>query len=123
MDFPQTLGAAIVLGSTLGATVAGFSAYRQKNLVVLLRESNNDYKDRNAQLEADNERYKTQIKELQTDVAQLKREKTLPLEKLTKLVISQHQDMQRSMIQLTKALNSTVSVMKGQNDKPRTSSK
>lgn len=122
-DFTQTLGAAIVLGSTLGATVAGFSAYRQKNLVVLLRESNKDYKDRSDQLEAERDELRVKVKTLQDDVAQLKREKTLPLERLTKLVISQHKDMHQSMIHLTKALNTTAMAMKGNNDSPRKSTK
>lgn len=104
MDFVQALGAAIVLGSTLGATVAGFFAYRQKSLVSLLRESNQDYKDRNEQLEKERDELKKTVEQLQADVKQLKAEKMMPLESLTKLIIKQHAQNQKNIIALTKAI-------------------
>lgn len=97
MDFIQILAGAIVLGSTLGATVAGFFAYRQKTLVSLLRESNSDYKDRNVQLESERDELKKDVDKLKDTVARLEQEKRLPLEKLTDLIIKQHMAQLNSM--------------------------
>lgn len=110
MDFVQILAGAIVLGSTLGATVAGFFAYRQKSLVSLLRESNNDYKDRNVQLESERDELREVIIKLKDSVHKLENERRLPLEKLTKLIVTQHAENQESILQLTKAIskNNTV---------------
>lgn len=96
-DFIQILAGAIVLGSTLGATVAGFFAYRQKSLVSLLRESNSDYKDRNVQLEQERDLFKADVIKLQDAVKRLEQEKRLPLEKLTSLIINQHTAQLASM--------------------------
>lgn len=90
MDILQTLGAAIVFGSALGATLAGFFAYRQKSLVTVLREANNDYKDRVEQLEQQRDSMVKDNKSLADRVKQLESEKRLPLEELTTLVIKQH---------------------------------
>lgn len=104
MDFIQILAAAIVLGSTIGTTVASLFAYRQKSLVTMLRESNADYKNRVDQLVSDGELKDKQIADLTTDVAQLKREKMLPLDNLTKLVIRQNAETNKSIMNLTKAI-------------------
>lgn len=107
MDFVQILAGAIVLGSTLGTTVASVFAYRQKSLVTMLRESNSDYKLRVEQLEDERESLKKIIETLQADVGQLKREKTLPLDNLTKLVesnILQSRQTDKSILELTKVL-------------------
>ena len=119
-SFIQSLAAAIVLGSTLGSIVAGFFAVRQRSLVTLLRESNNDYKQRNEQLEAERDELKVIVEQLRTDVAQLKREKTLPLENLTRLVIEQNAKTQKSIMSLTAELKKQRTQ---QNDKTRRSSK
>lgn len=89
-DFVQILAGAVVLGSTLGATVAGFFAYRQKSLVTLLRESNGDYKERNEQLESERDELKHDVVKLKDAVDRLEKEKRLPLEKLTQLIVQQH---------------------------------
>jgi len=90
VDIIQTLGAAITFGSALGATIAGFFAYRQKSLVTVLRESNNDYKERVEQLEEDRDSKKREVESLTTRIMFLEREKQLPLEELTKLIMQQH---------------------------------
>lgn len=97
VDYIQILAGAIVLGSTLGATVAGFFAYRQKSLVTLLRESNSDYKDRNEQLETERDDLKKDVSKLKDAVDRLEREKRLPLEKLTQLIVQQHTAQLASM--------------------------
>jgi 3-hydroxyacyl-CoA dehydrogenase len=99
-----TLAVAITGGSTLGATIAGFFAYRQKSLVTLLRESNKDYKERVEQLESDRDRFEKLSKEQTAEIAQLKAEKALPLDNLTKLITSQHQLLISAITELTKAL-------------------
>lgn len=90
MDFIQVLGAAIVFGSTLGATLAGLFASRQRSLVKLLREANNDYKERVEQLEKDRDDDRRTIQQQAAEIKQLKSEKALPLQQLTKLIVSQH---------------------------------
>ena len=104
MEFLQLLGGAVVLGSALGTTVASLFAYRQKSLVTMLRESNKDYKDRVDQLVADGESKDTLINQMRKDIDQLKREKTLPLENLTRLVISQNAETNKSIMALTNEL-------------------
>lgn len=102
----STLAVAITGGSTLGATIAGFFAYRQRSLVALLRESNKDYKDRVEQLEDDRDRLTAVTKSQADEIAILKAEKTLPLDNLTKLITSQHQMLIAAITELTKALAS-----------------
>lgn len=104
MDYLQAIGAAITFGSALGAIVAGFFAQRQKSLVTLLRESNKDYKDRVEQLEADRDRFEELSKKQADEIADLKRQKMLPLEQLIKLVTQQHADTQKSIMALAKAI-------------------
>lgn len=108
-----TLAVAITGGSTLGATIAGFFAYRQKSLVVLLRESNADYKERVGQLEEDRDRFEKLSKTQSEEIAQLKRERQLPLENLIKLVTSQHAATLLAITNLTEA------IAQKQNIKPR----
>lgn len=93
MEFLQVLGAAITFGSALGATVAGFFAYRQKSLVTVLRESNNDYKERVDQLIEEREELNKKIDFLTESVKRLEKEKQLPLDRLTKLVMSQNKQI------------------------------
>lgn len=100
-----TLAVAITGGSTLGATIAGFFAYRQKSLVTLLRESNQDYKERVGQLEQDRDRLEKLSKEQTAEIAQLKAEKALPLENLTQLITSQHQLLIAAITELTKTIS------------------
>ncbi len=102
----STLAVAITGGSTLGATIAGFFAYRQKSLVTLLRESNADYKERVGQLEQDRDRFEKTTKEQADEIAKLKAEKALPLDNLTKLITSQHSVLISAISELTKALSS-----------------
>lgn len=101
----STLAVAITGGSTLGATIAGFFAYRQKSLVTLLRESNKDYKDRVDQLEKDRDTDRETINKQADEIKQLKAEKALPLDNLTKLITSQHQVLISAITELTKALS------------------
>lgn len=104
MDYLQIIGAAITGGATLGAIVAGFFAQRQKSLVTLLREGNNDYKERVEQLETERDQLKKDFQSMKDEFAQLKKEKALPLEKLTKLIMTQHAENQESIMALTQAL-------------------
>lgn len=99
-----TLAVAITGGSTLGATIAGFFAYRQKSLVTLLRESNADYKERVGQLEQDRDRFEKLSREQADKISRLESEKALPLDNLTKLITSQHQMLIAAITELTKAL-------------------
>jgi predicted PurR-regulated permease PerM len=100
----STLAVAITGGSTLGATIAGFFAYRQKSLVTFLRESNQDYKDRVEQLESDRDRFEKLAKDQADEIAQMKAEKRLPLENLTALITSQHSALVDAITGLTNAL-------------------
>ena len=115
MDYIQYVGAAITFGSVLGGIVAGFFARRQKSLVVLLRESNNDYKERVSQLEDTVDRQDTQIKKQDDEIKQLKAEKALPFENLIKLITKQHAQTNKSIMQLAKAIENSTSVKKGKN--------
>lgn len=99
-----TLAVAITGGSTLGATIAGFFAYRQKSLVTLLRESNTDYKERVGQLEQDRDRFEKLSKEQAEKITRLESEKALPLDNLIKLITSQHQTLISAITELTTAL-------------------
>lgn len=101
----STLAVAITGGSTLGATIAGFFAYRQKSLVTLLRESNKDYKDRVEQLEQDRDRFEELNKKLVAEITALKREKELPLKELIELITSQHNATFSAITELTKAIS------------------
>lgn len=102
-----TLAVAITGGSTLGATIAGFFAYRQKSLVTLLRESNKDYRERVDQLEKDRDRFEKMTKEQAEEIALLKREKELPLKNLIELITSQHTATLAAITGLTEALTAT----------------
>jgi hypothetical protein len=102
-----TLAVAITGGSTLGATIAGFFAYRQKSLVTLLRESNKDYKDRVEQLEEDRDRLERVTKDQAEEIAQLKREKELPLKNLIELITTQHTSTFDAITKLADALAKT----------------
>jgi response regulator of citrate/malate metabolism len=96
VDLLETLGAAIVAGSALGATIAGFFAYRQKSLVTVLREGNQDYKERVDQLERDREFDQRQLEEQARQIEALQQEKRLPLDELTRLIVEQHSEQIRS---------------------------
>lgn len=113
MDYLQAIGAAITFGSALGAIVAGFFAQRQKSLVTLLRESNNDYKERVEQLEQERDDLKKAVQALRDEVQELKRQRALPLEKLVKLVTQQHADTQKSIMALAKAIEAETKNNKG----------
>lgn len=99
-----TLAVAITGGSTLGATIAGFFAVRQKTLVTLLREANGDYEKRVKQLEDDRDRLDKSDKEKAARIAQLEAEKALPLEKFVELITSQHTTTLSAITELTKAM-------------------
>lgn len=92
MNFLELLGAAITFGSALGATLAGLFATRQRSLVTLLREANNDYKDRVGQLETDRDSLQIVVKKQAEEINRLKSEKALPLKQLTELVAQQHKE-------------------------------
>ena len=100
----STLAVAITGGSTLGATIAGFFAYRQKSLVTLLRESNKDYKDRVEQLEEDRDRFERLTKEQADKIKRLEDEKTLPFKNLIELITSQHTATLTAITELTRAI-------------------
>lgn len=107
----STLAIAITTGSALGATIAGFFAYRQKSLVTLLRESNKDYKDRVEQLEEERENLKKMIDDLNSRVKAMEQEKALPLEELTKLIIEQHTQQIKSTDKTTKELGALAKII------------
>ncbi len=100
-----TLAVAITGGSTLGATIAGFFAVRQKTLVALLREANGDYEKRVKQLEDDRDRFEKLNKEQTAEIAQLRAEKALPLENFIKLITSQNDATLSAITALTQAIS------------------
>lgn len=119
----STLAVAITGGSTLGATIAGFFAYRQKSLVTLLRESNSDYKDRVDQLEKDRDDDRKTIEQQTVEIAQLRNEKALPLENLITLITSQHTSTLTAITELTKALAAATGTNKPKPQRRRTAKK
>lgn len=111
MDLLETLGAAIVAGSALGATIAGFFAYRQKSLVTVLREGNQDYKERVEQLERDREIDQKMLKKQAQQIEALQNEKRLPLDELTKLIVQQHSDQLKSTENLATQMSAVATQM------------
>lgn len=101
-----TLAVAITGGSTLGATIAGFFAVRQKTLVTLLREANGDYEKRVKQLESDRDRFEKTTKDQAAEIAQLRAEKALPLDNFIKLITSQNEAVLSAITALTTAIQS-----------------
>jgi response regulator of citrate/malate metabolism len=111
VDLLETLGAAIVAGSALGATIAGFFAYRQKSLVTVLREGNQDYKERVEQLERDREVDQKMLKKQAQQIEVLQNEKRLPLDELTRLIVQQHSDQLKSTNDLATQLSKVAEQM------------
>lgn len=101
----STLAIAITGGATLGGTIAGFFAIRQKTLVTMLREANGDYEKRVKQLETDRDRLDRSDKEKTARIAQLEAEKALPLENFIKLITSQNDAVLSAITALTNAIN------------------
>ncbi len=99
-----TLAVAITGGSTLGATIAGFFAIRQKTLVTMLREANGDYEKRVKQLESDRDRFEKLTKDQTQEIANLRAEKALPLENFIKLITSQNESTLAAITALTEAI-------------------
>lgn len=99
-----TLAAAVVGGSTLGATIAGFFAYRRKARITLQDEIIATYEKRVKQLEEQSNRQDEQITQQTARIAQLEAEKALPLENLIKLITSQHSATLSAITKLTKAI-------------------
>lgn len=104
MEYLQLVGVAITFGSVLGGITAGFFAARQKSRTLLLEAMNGDYEKRVKQLEDDGDAKDTRIVQLEKTVTRLEHEKALPLDKLIRLVTSQHDATQESIMTLAKAI-------------------
>jgi hypothetical protein len=104
MEFWQIISLVITSFAALGTTVAGFLAYRSKADIEVLRNSNID-------LRASNSDYEQMVNKLKIDninltkrVQSLEDEKKLPLEDLTRLVVSQHTQQLKVLRDIAKAL-------------------
>lgn len=97
MDWFSTLNVALLTGSALGATLAGFFAYRRGAREKVLSALVGDQEKRIAQLTEDRD-------ELQKRVTQLEAEKQLPLTNLTQLIIKHHSDQMTTMTAVTEQL-------------------
>ncbi len=104
MEYLQLVGVAITFGSVLGGITAGFFAARQKSRTLLLEAMNGDYEKRTKQLEEDGKAKDLRIESLEKTVSRLETEKALPLDKLIKLVTSQHTATQESIMRLADAI-------------------
>lgn len=90
MAWFETLAAAIVTGSALGAVLAGFFAYRRGASEKLLRAIVGDQEKRIKQLETDRDDLAAERDKLAKRVETLEHERQLPLTELTQLVIQQN---------------------------------
>lgn len=89
MGWFETLSAAIVGGSALGAVVAGFMSNRRGAESKLKDSIIADYEKRVKQLEDDKAAVETERDEALKRVTELENERQLPLTQLTELIVNQ----------------------------------
>lgn len=97
----------ITIASVLGTISAVFYGYRSKAIIDLLKESNAAYQERNVLLERKVEDDGKLIDDLNSRVAMLEKIKTPSLDELTKIVITNHADLTKSVKGLTEAIRET----------------
>lgn len=85
--------AIFTLASILGTAAAIFYSVRQRTVITILKESNDAYKDRNAQLESQTVRNTSDITALKNRIVDLEKIKTSPLEPLIALVTKNHTEV------------------------------
>jgi len=93
----ELLIAAVLGGSTLGATIAGFLAYRRGAREKVLTALVDDQDKRIKQLEGDRDRLAKQVENLE-------REKRLPLDQLSQLIVTQHTAQMKSMTDIANSM-------------------
>jgi len=92
---------AFTIASILGTIAASFYGVRSKTIITTLRESNDAYKERNAQLETQLEalttEYAAKINELTGRVNTLEKIKTPPLAPMMKLMQDNHKEVMKAI--------------------------
>lgn len=104
MDWLTTLNVAILTGSALGATLAGFFAYRRGAREKVLEALVGDQDKRIKQLEDERKRHLRRIQALEA-------EKARPLTDLTELIVTQHAAQMESMKTVTEGLAEVVKTL------------
>jgi len=84
----QTISLIISIGAIIGTGVLTFFANKKSISEKVLRQTVEDYKTRIEQLEEENGRKDTKIKDQGDRIKSLENEKRLPLEELTALIVS-----------------------------------
>jgi len=101
VDVLNYILAGFTLASILGTIAASFYGVRSRTIITTLRESNDAYKERNAQLEQQlkqiTESYAADIAELKGKVATLEKIKTPPLEPMMQLIIKNHTEVMKAI--------------------------
>ena len=97
-NFSTILTLIFTIASTLGAAGAIFYSVKQKTYITILKESNDAYKDRNAQLEEQLDRNTKDILELHRRIKDLERLKTPPLQPLVALVTKNHKEVMTAIL-------------------------
>ena len=104
MTLFETISVAVVGGSALGATLAGFFAYRRGAREKVLSALVEDQERRINQLEEERDG-------LLEKVQQLESERQLPLTQLTELIVNQHTQQMASIEKLTTKIASVARTM------------
>jgi predicted histidine transporter YuiF (NhaC family) len=105
MEFWQILTPIIAIGTTLGFAVTIFLAYRNKTDKDVLRTSNEDLRALNLDNKLTIDNLKLANIALTKRVQSLEDEKKLPLDDLTRLVVSNHTQQLKVLRDIAKALN------------------
>lgn len=107
MGWFETLVTVVMGGFGLGGILAGLLQRRKTASVELKDAMISDLTAYNKQLEGDKSRLQAQVEAQAKQIAQLESEKRLPLERLTKLMVKQHNQQTNS----TKSLAESVTAM------------
>jgi len=97
MGWFETLTAAILGGSALGAALAGFFAYRRGAREKVLSALVDDLTKYNEELKKKCDRLEKRVKSLEA-------ERQIPLTELTKMIVEQHTAQMQSMSDIATAL-------------------
>lgn len=101
MDIMVWISGGIALGSFLGALSATFYSVRLKTIITTLQDSNAAYKERNEQLDLENNRLRTEttkeISELKGRVKTLESIKTPPMDKIMQKMDDNHTEVMLSL--------------------------
>jgi predicted RNase H-like nuclease (RuvC/YqgF family) len=108
VDLFNNLATAITIGAALGATIAGLITWRKTAHDKLQTAIIGDYEKRTEQLEKDKADLGEENAALKKRVESLENEKRLPLERMTKLIVKQHNEQMASTNTLTKSIGTVV---------------